>query len=291
MKILLSGANGLIGKYLQHAWQDIEWVRLERGLEGWQVAGHPFDGDSLKGVDAVIHLAGENVAKRRWSLSQKERIKSSRVLGTQQIAEVLAHSKYLPKVVIAASAVGYYGDAGEVLLDESSPSGRGFLAEVCREWEAAWEPVMQMQTRLIVARLGVVLAPEGGMLARVLPPFRMGLGGVLGSGRQYMSWIDIDDVVSAFDFFLRHSECHGIFNVTAPHPVTNREWTEELGRKLRRPTSFPLPEWMLRLVFGERAAPLFLASARCLPRHLLAMDFPFRYPSLPEALARYTYGR
>lgn len=295
MKILLSGASGLIGKKLQASWPQVEWVRLERypsrGALGWSIAGRPLGEEMLKGVDAVIHLAGENVAKKRWSRSQKENIKNSRVLGTQRLVDILVSSSYQPKVVIAASAVGYYGDAGGECLDEHSPSGEGFLAEVCREWEGAWEPLASTGIRLVIARLGVVLADGGGVLSRMLPLFKMGLGGRLGTGQQYMSWIDLDDVVSAFKFFLDNTACRGVFNVTSPEPVTNAAFTRELGRQLGRPTYLALPSFMLKLVFGQMGETLFLASARSLPRHLLAMDFPFRYPSLPEALKRYTHGQ
>lgn len=291
VKILLSGASGLIGKSLQNSWKNVDWVRLEQGVEGWQVEGRAFDETSLQGIDAVIHLAGENVAKKRWSRVQKQKIKNSRVLGTKKLVEVLVHSQYQPKVVIAASAIGYYGDAGEMFLDETSPSGSGFLATVCREWEAAWQPLAQTDIRLVIARLGVVLSTEGGMLARMLSAFKIGLGGKLGDGRQYTSWVDIEDVAGAFDFLLHHRRCEGVFNVTAPHPVTNDELTQELGKQLCRPTFLSIPAFLLNLIFGERAKTLFLSSARCLPRHLLAMDFSFRYPFLPEALARYTHGK
>ncbi len=238
---------------------------------------------ALEGVDAVVHLAGENIAER-WTAAKKARIRDSRVKGTQLLCETLTRLSSPPKVLVSASAIGYYGDRGEETLTDDSPPGRGFLPEVCRAWEAATEPARQQGLRVVQLRLGVVLSVAGGALAKMLPPFRLGLGGVLGSGRQYMSWIALDDVVGTLQHAVVTDALQGPTNAVAPRAVTNQEFTKTLGKVLGRPTAMPLPAFAARLMFGEMADELLLASARVQPTKLLASGYQFRYPELAEAL-------
>jgi uncharacterized protein (TIGR01777 family) len=242
-----------------------------------------IDASALEGVDAVVHLAGENIAQR-WTSSQKAKIRDSRIKGTQLLCETLARLSSPPKVLVSASAIGYYGDRGEQILTEDSPLGRGFLAEVCRGWEAATEPARQRGLRVVPLRFGVVLSPAGGALAKMLPPFRLGLGGMVGSGRQYMSWIALDDVVGAIQHAIVTDTLQGPTNAVAPQAVTNQEFTKTLGKALGRPTVFPLPAFAARLMFGEMADELLLASTRVQPAKLLGSGYRFRYPELEDAL-------
>jgi uncharacterized protein (TIGR01777 family) len=231
-----------------------------------------------------VHLAGENIAKGRWNARKKARIRDSRVNGTRLLSEALTRLSKPPAVMVCASAIGYYGDRGDEVLREESASGSGFLAEVCRQWEAAAEPARKRGIRVVHLRIGVVLSPEGGALAQMLFPFRMGLGGKLGSGRQYFSWIAIDDLVTVIAHALTNDTLQGPVNAVAPHPVTNLEFTRTLGRVLARPTLFPMPALAARLAFGEMADELLLSSARVEPTRLLATAYQFRHPQLEGAL-------
>jgi len=292
MNILVTGASGLIGtalvSSLTSSGHEVTRLVREQPKHGekaahWEPMAGSIDANALEGVDAVVHLAGENIAER-WTPTKKAKIRDSRVKGTQLLCETLAHLSSPPKVLVSASAIGYYGHRGEETLTDVSPPGRGFLAEVCRAWEAATEPAKQHGIRVVLLRLGVVLSAAGGALAKMLPPFRLGLGGVLGSGQQYMSWIALDDVVGAIQHALVTEALQGPTNAVAPRAVTNQEFTKTLGKVLGRPTAIPLPAFAARLMFGEMADELLLASARIQPTKLLASGYQFRYPELDEAL-------
>ena len=231
-----------------------------------------------------MNLAGESIAARRWTGSVKERIRRSRVDGTRLLAETLGRLTRRPQALVSASAVGYYGHRGDEPLTEESPPGSGFLAEVCREWEAAADPARAAGIRVVHPRLGVVLAGQGGALPRMALPFRLGVGGVIGSGRQYWSWIEVGDLVRAIELCLALDTLAGPVNAVAPIPVTNREFTRALGRVLRRPTLVPLPAAAVRLLLGEMGRALLLDSARVLPRRLERAGFRFRHPDLEAAL-------
>ncbi|MER3416745.1 MAG: TIGR01777 family protein [Gemmataceae bacterium] len=291
MRIAVSGSHGLIGSALVQALAQAghEVVRLVRdGAGGTGIAWDPergtLDRSALEGIDAVVHLAGYGIAERRWTAPVKELIRSSRVNGTRLLATALADMVRRPQVLVAASAIGYYGDRRDTWLEEDSEPGTGFLADVCRAWEAAAEPARAAGIRTVTARIGIVLSPEGGALQRMLLPFKLGLGGRIGSGQQYMSWVACDDVVAAIQFAIEQSSLAGPVNVVAPEPVTNREFTQVLARVLRRPAFLPLPSFLARLAFGEMADALLLASTRVRPRRLLEAGYTFRFPTLEAAL-------
>ena len=300
MKVLISGSTGLIGSALIPVLTDAghEVVRLVRSapIAGesevhWDPESERIDTAGLEGMDAVVHLAGENIGSARWTRGKKARIFDSRVKGTRLLCESLANLTRPPQVLVCASAIGYYGNRGTETVNEESTSGFGFLAEVCVEWEIATEPLAETDIRLVNLRMGIVLSSEGGPLAKMLPPFKMGVGGVLGNGRQYMSWIALDDAVAAIHHTLVTDSLQGPVNNVAPHPVTNRELTKALGRVLRRPTLFPLPSFGLRLMFGrEMANELFLSSTRVVPTRLLESGYAFQYADLEGAL-RHVLGR
>jgi uncharacterized protein (TIGR01777 family) len=292
MNILVSGSRGLIGSALVPALtarghRIVRLVRAPTAPSPDQIAWDPgsgrIDARPLEGIDAVIHLAGESIATGRWTAAKKARIRESRVRGTRSIADALAGLGRKPDVLLCASATGYYGDRGEEILVEDSEPGAGFLAEVVRAWEAAAAPARDAGIRVVHLRSGVVLSPGGGALARLLPVFRLGLGGRLGSGRQFMSWITIDDEVEAIVHALTRDDLRGPVNFVSPHPVTNREFTATLGRILRRPAPCAVPGAMLRLALGEVASEL-LASQRVHPARLLAAGYAFRYPAVELAL-------
>jgi len=250
----------------------------------WDPEADRIDTPRLDGIDAVVHLAGENIAARRWTAERKNRIRRSRIKGTAILARALASIPRPPRVLVCASAVGYYGDRGDEVLYEVSGPGTGFLADLCREWEAAASPARAAGIRVVHLRTGTVLSLDGGMLPRVLPLFRLGLGGVIGSGRQYMSWITLADAVAAIRHLLTHGESAGPVNLVAPNPVTNREFTRALGRAVRRLTAFPVPAALLRLAFGGLADEGLLASARVMPGRLIESGYTFRFPDLETAL-------
>lgn len=238
-------------------------------------------------IDAVVHLAGENIAAKRWYPAFKQLILNSRVHGTRELCEELGGSSPKPQVVVTASAVGYYGNRGEEILDEDAPVGEGFLPEVCRAWEEASLPAVEAGIRTVNLRIGMVLAQRGGALARLRPLFKAGLGGRLGDGRQYMSWVGLDDLVSATIFCLDNAIVQGPVNAVAPDPVTNREFTAALGYALNRPTLFPVPAFALKLAAGEMADAMLLASQRAVPGKLKDGGFLFRHPNLESALQQY----
>ncbi len=292
-KVLVTGSTGLVGSalvpFLTTAGHHV--VRLVRspaqaGLDTipWNPAEGVLDPTQLEGFDAVVHLAGENIAGRRWSAEQKARIRDSRVGPTRLLCQALNRLNRPPRVLLAASAIGYYGDRGDAWLEEASAPGDGFLAEVCQAWEAATASASSAGIRVVNLRLGIVLSPAGGALAKMLTPFRLGVGGRIGSGRQFMSWIALDDVLGAIYHALVTPRVAGAVNAVAPHPVTNHEFTRTLGRVLHRPTVFPLPALAARLAFGEMADELLLASARVAPRKLIETGYPFWFRDLEPAL-------
>ena len=299
MKVAVTGATGLIGSalvpFLSSGGHDV--VPLRRGAAtagdgapSWDPASGAVSAGALDGVDAVVHLAGENVAGGRWTSARKARIRDSRVDGTRRLAEALAGLPGRPRTLVAASAIGFYGDRGEQRLDEADAPGNDFLADVCQAWEAAATPARNARMRVVHLRIGIVLTPAGGALGQMLLPFRMGVGGVIGSGRQYMSWVALDDVLGGILHALRTDGLAGPVNLVAPNPVTNAEFTKTLGRVLRRPTIFPLPAFGARLAFGEMADALLLSSARVEPARLQEGGFEFGYPRLEDAL-RHVLGR
>ena len=298
MKIAITGSTGLVGSalvpFLNAGGHHVTRIVRTSTTEGdavWNPGTGQIDAARLDGLDAVVHLAGENIAARRWNAEQKARIRDSRVQGTKLLCETLAKLQRPPRVLISASAIGFYGDQGDRELTEASPSGSGFLPEVCREWEAATEAAKKASIRVVQLRFGVILSPGGGgALAKMLTPFRLGLGGRIGNGRQWMSWIALDDVVGCIHHALATDSLHGPVNAVSPRPVTNREFTKTLGKVLWRPTLFPMPGFMARLAFGEMANELLLASTRVLPRALLDSGYRFLYGDLESAL-RHLLGK
>jgi uncharacterized protein len=293
MIIAITGSSGLVGSALTGALEaDGQLVRpvVRRAPRAdqheirWDPAAGMIDAAELTGVDAIVHLAGENIAAHRWTAAFKDKIRDSRVHGTKLLCDTLAGLATKPSVLVSASAIGYYGNRGDEIVDESSPPGSGFLAKVCEDWEAATAPPRDANIRVINLRTGFVLAKSGGGLAKMLTPFRLGLGGVIGSGRQYMSWITLDDLVRVIQFALSAAALSGPVNATAPHPVTNREFTKTLGRVLGRPTVFPMPAFAARLAFGEMADDMLLGGARVESRALSAARFEFTHRKLEPAL-------
>jgi len=295
--IALSGSTGLVGRALTplltaSGWSVRPLVRKETSDANailMDVAANRIDVEKLEGVDAVVHLAGENIGER-WNAAKKKRILESRVLGTRLLCENLARLKRKPEVLACASATGFYGERGDEVLTETSGPGAGFLADVCKEWEAATQAATDAGIRVVRLRLGVVLAPGGGALEKMLLPFKLCVGGVLGSGKQYWSWIDLADVTGAILHALKTQSLSGPVNVTAPAPATNHAFTKALGKVLGRPTVLPAPAFALKLMLGEMAQELLLTSTRAEPRALLASGYRFEYPELEGAL-RHTVGK
>lgn len=293
MRILVTGASGLVGSAIvrnlsSRGEEILQLVRSAPNDSGREIRWNPLQGieDSsrLEGLDAVIHLAGEPIAEGRWTQEKKRRIRDSRALGTKVLADALAALERKPSTFLSASAIGYYGTRGAEVLTEESGPGDDFLARVCREWEEATETASRAGIRVVQMRFGVILSSKGGALVKMLTPFKLGLGGRLGSGEQYMSWIALEDVVGVVDHLLEKSEVRGPVNTVAPHPVTNREFTKTLGAALSRPTLFPAPEFALRLAFGEMADVALLASQRVEPARLKESGYVFKYPELKGAL-------
>ena len=294
MRIAVTGSTGLIGTALVAALRDgghrvIRLVRQTPASED-EIAWDPLAPTgglapgALDGFDAVIHLAGANVAGRRWTAAYKQEIRASRVRGTRALAGALAAASAPPSVLLSGSAIGWYGDTRGREVDESSPTGSGFLPGVVREWEAAARRAEEAGIRVVTMRSGVVISRRGGVLARMLPPFRLGLGARLGSGTQVMSWITLADYAAIVSFLLAHPEITGPVNLTTPHPVTNAEFTSALAAAVHRPGLLFLPERALKLAIGGVSSDI-LASARVMPRRLEAAGYRFRFPDLPAALA------
>jgi hypothetical protein len=300
MRVLLTGSSGLVGSALVAVLTAAghEVVRLvrpaafatvEASLATWNPATGEIDLSRAGSLDAVVHLAGEPIA-RRWTPEVKKRVRSSRVDGTRLLAEALARLPVPPKVLICASATGFYGDRGDEWLDEQSACGGGFLAEVCQEWEAAASPARERGLRVAHLRIGLALTPKGGALAKMLPAFRLGFGGKLGDGGAYWSWITVDDLLSLIQRALTDEAMHGPVNAVTPHPVTNAEFTQTLGRVLRRPAILPVPRFALEAFFGEMGREALLASFRVKPAKLMDAGFKFRFAELEPALRHLLAG-
>ncbi len=286
MRILVTGASGLVGSALCPALEAAghSVVRLSRnGPVSWHPTARTIDSAALDGIHGVIHLAGESVAGR-WTAAKKERILTSRRDGTRFLAETLAALPQPPEVLVSASAIGFYGDRHDELLTEQSPAGTGFLAAVAQEWEAATNPAAAAGIRVVTIRTGIVLARNGGALPALLPPFRLGLGGPIGSGRQWWSWLSLPDLVAIYEGALTDASLSGPVNAVAPGAVTNREFTRTLGKVLGRPARLPLPAPAVKLLLGEMGAEMLLASAHVQPTALTTTGFTFRFPELGDAL-------
>ncbi|MGC2183165.1 MAG: TIGR01777 family oxidoreductase [Terriglobales bacterium] len=289
-RILVSGASGPIGAALVPALKagGATVTRLVRSSAGGpdQIAwdpSRPLSPDLVSGFDAVIHLAGESIVGR-WTEAKKRRILESRTQGTGHLAEAAAKASPLPRVFISASAVGFYGNRGDEILREDSRSGEDFAAEICRQWEAATQPAARAGIRTAQMRFGVVMSADGGALPKMLTPFRLGLGGRLGNGHQWWPWVSVRDVVGAIDHVLNHESLSGPVNTVAPNPVTNAEFTRILASVLKRPAIFPMPAFVVRLIFGEMGVELFLGSQRAEPAKLAAGGYQFQHPELGNAL-------
>lgn len=298
MNILITGAGGLIGSalvpFLTTGGHKVR--RLVRGRANfnndeyfWDPYAGSINKACLEGIDAVVHLSGENIAGR-WSDEKKKKLRDSRIMSTRLLSQTLAELPKPPKVLVCASAMGYYGDRGEEILTEDSAAGQSFLADVVQDWEQGTEAAAKKGIRVVNLRNSIVLSAKGGALKKMLLPFRMGVGGVFGSGNQYWSWIGIDDVVGVIYHSIRTETLSGPVNVASPNPVTNREFTKTVGRVLKRPTIFPMPAAAARLALGEMADELLLSSIRLEPKKLKASGYSFRFPELEEAL-RHALGK
>jgi uncharacterized protein len=294
MRVLITGATGFIGRSLAQRFERpvVLSRRPERAREllgeveafAWEPEAGPAPAESLRGVEVVFHLAGEPVAAGRWTAARKARIRSSRVESTRNLVAALEASPARPRALIAASAVGFYGSRGDDVLDESSPSGEGFLAEVCRDWEAVALRAESLGVRVVTPRIGIVLGKGGGALERMAPPFKLGLGGPLGNGGHWMSWIHLEDLLGILLLAARSERVRGAINAVGPAPVTNRQFTRALAAAVRRPAIFPVPGFALRLMFGELASEI-MASQRVLPKMAEKAGFRFQYPTVEQALS------
>jgi uncharacterized protein (TIGR01777 family) len=294
-RVLVSGVSGPIGAALVPSLEasGARIARLMRASSGaspttaaetvrWDPA-QPISPDAVSGFDAVVHLAGESIVGR-WTASKKAKIHESRVVGTRHLAQALAQARNKPQVFVCSSATGYYGDRGEEILNERSAPGKGFLSDVCREWEAATQPAAEAGIRTVQIRTGVVLSPKGGALGKMLMPFKMGVGGRIGNGGQWMSWIDVQDLVGAIHHILKTDLLHGPVNLVAPKPVTNSEFTKTLASVLSRPAFLPMPAFAVKLAFGEMGETVLLGSQRVEPTQLVTSGYPFRFSSLRASL-------
>jgi len=298
MRIAVTGSSGLVGKALVESLLrgGHEVVRLVRRATSakdevqWDPAGGQIDTASLEGLDAVVHLAGENIATGRWTAAKMERIRSSRVQGTRVLCEALAGLQQKPTSLVCASAIGFYGDRMHEKLTEQTPRGTGFLADVCADWEAACEPAREALIRVVNLRIGVVLSAKGGALSAMLAPFKLGLGGNMGNGRQFWSWITLRDLVAAIEHCLVTTQLEGPVNAVSPKPATNAQFTKALGRVLGRPTLLPMPAPVARIVLGKMADSLILASANVFPKELEYSGFTFHDTEIEPAL-RHVLGK
>ncbi|MBK8465013.1 MAG: TIGR01777 family protein [Chloracidobacterium sp.] len=292
MKILITGASGLIGKALQRSfsakgYEMLLATRKESSDEQhvqWSVEDGFTDPEKLEGVDVVVHLAGETVSGFRWTDEKKKAIRDSRILGTRNVVDAISKLANKPKVLIAASAIGFYGERGDEEVTESSVGGDNFLAEVGKAWETESRRAEDAGIRTVLLRTGIVLSKDGGALATMLTPFKLGVGGVVGSGKQWMSWISLDDEVDVINFAIENENLRGAINAVSPNPVTNEEFTRTLGEVLYRPTFLPLPEFAVSMIFGEMGDALLLASTKVLPKRLEEAGFEFKYPELKSAI-------
>jgi uncharacterized protein len=294
MKILITGASGLIGEALQKSFSEKDYEMLLAGRRFINKPDHVvwdadkgFDEEALKkieGVDLIIHLAGEPISDWRWTEDKKKRIMDSRINGTRTIIDAISKLKTKPKTLISASAIGYYGDRGDDVLTERGGVGDTFLATTCRDWEAEARKAENYGVRVVLNRTGIVLSKDGGALATMLTPFSLGVGGVVGSGKQWMSWITLDDFIGAVNFEIENDSIEGAVNVVSPNPVTNEEFTKSLGEVIHRPTFLPLPKFAVDLMMGEMGDALLLDSARVAPEKLLKAGFEFEFTELKPAL-------
>jgi len=294
MRIAVTGATGLVGSALSERLlkegNEVLVVTRRRDLSSpltvvlWDPERGELDTSALEGIDAVVHLAGETIAER-WTQAKKERIRASRVEGTRLLVDGLKTLSKPPSVLVSSSALGFYGNRGDEELDESAPPGTGYLPEICQAWEAEAARAGEIGVRVASLRSGIALSTKGGALAKMLLPFKLGLGGPLGSGTQWMSWIHIDDVVGGYHFALHQAELSGVVNLTAPKPARNAEFTKALGRALGRPAFLPAPGFALKLLLGEMAQDLLLDGQKVLPRRLESAGYKFQHPDLDEALA------
>lgn len=296
MRVLITGASGLLGKALQKSFAEKGYEMLlasrqepkdEQHIQ-WDLENGFAEPERLEGIDAVVHLAGENVAGFRWNDEKKKAIRDSRVLGTRSVVEAISKLNKKPKVLVAASAIGFYGERGDEEVTESSTAGDNFLAEVGKAWESESRRAEDAGIRTVLLRTGIVLSKEGGALATMLTPFKLGVGGVVGSGKQWMSWISLDDEMAIINFAIENENLRGAVNAVSPNPVTNEEFTKTLGEILYRPTFLPLPEFAVSMLFGEMGDALLLASTKVLPKRLEDAGFEFKYPELKAALEHAT---
>lgn len=294
MKILISGASGLVGTHLiptleangheifrlvrkaPQAADEIQWD-AEKGFSDGERA-------KLENFDAVIHLAGDNIASENWSDEKKRRIRDSRVVGTRVLVDALKKTQNPPKIFVSAAATGFYGNREDEVLTEDSAKGTGFLAEIGDAWETEAKKAQEFGARVVLPRIGIVLTKDGGALEKMLTPFKFGVGGRVGSGKQWMSWIALEDLISIFHFALENENLRGIINAVAPNPVTNEEFTKTFGKVLNRPTILPVPEFAIKLMFGEMGETLLLQGARVLPKRLPEHGFEFKFPNLEAAM-------
>jgi hypothetical protein len=292
MKVLITGASGLIGTELQKSFAAKGYDMLlasrkepvdEQHIQ-WDVETGFAEPEKLEGIDAVVHLAGESISALRWTDEKKKAIRDSRVLGTRSVVDAISKLKQKPKVFIASSAIGFYGERGDEEVTESSAAGKTFLAETSKEWEAESRRAEDAGIRTVLLRTGIVLSKNGGALGTMLTPFKFGVGGVVGSGKQWMSWISMDDHIAAINFAIENENLRGAVNSVSPNPVTNEEFTKTLGDVLYRPTFLPLPEFAVSMVFGEMGDALLLASTKVLPKRLEDAGFEFKYPTLKPAI-------
>ncbi len=295
MRILITGSSGLIGSALIPllTGQGHQVVRLVRravapgdDLAVWNPDAGKLETSALEQTDAVVHLAGESINALRWTDGRKERMRKSRIGGTRLLSESLARLAVPPRVLVSASAVGFYGTRGDEVLTEESHAGSGFLSDVCQEWEAAAEPAREKGIRVVNLRIGMVLSAKGGALPAMLPAFKAGVGGKLGDGRQFVSWIAIDDLTRAISHAITTESLSGPVNAVSPNPVRNLEMTKALGNVLQRPTILSMPAFAVRLIFGEMGDALLLSSQRVEPRRLLASGFTFQFPDFEDSLRR-----
>lgn len=292
MKILITGASGLIGTALQKSFAEKGYEMLPASRSEpkkaheiqWTVNDGFAESQRLERLDAVVHLAGESISGLRWTDEKKKAIRDSRVLGTRNVVEAISKLKKKPKVLVAASALGYYGERGDEAMTESDSPGDTFLAEVAKDWEAESRRAEDAGIRTVLLRTGIVLSKDGGALGTMLLPFKMGVGGVVGSGKQWMSWISLDDHIAAINFAIENENLRGAVNAVSPNPVTNEEFTKTMGAVLYRPTFIPLPEFAVSMLLGEMGDALLLTSTKVLPKRLEDAGFQFQYPELKPAL-------
>lgn len=292
MRVLITGASGLVGKELRRSFTDQGYEMLlasrseprDENYIQWTIEDGFAEPERLEGIDVVVHLAGENVSGLRWTDDKKKAIRDSRVLGTRNVVDAISKLKNKPHTFIASSAIGFYGERGDEEVTESSAAGDNFLAGVCKEWEAESRRAEDAGIRTVLLRTGIVLSKDGGALGTMLTPFKMGVGGVVGSGKQWMSWISMDDEIAVINFAIDNENIRGAVNAVSPNPATNESFTKTLGEVLYRPTFLPLPEFAVSMIFGEMGDALLLASTKVLPKRLEDAGFEFKFPNLKEAV-------